>query len=580
MSFPLHQFESYLPKDICRKGHEYFEEDAVDNLTQDGDMWEADVYGSDEYVVQITMDGNSVEGWECDCPYDYGPVCKHVAAVLYAIRQDMPLIVPVKKKEGTKATQLDVNVPTKSAKAKSTGDPLYEIISKMPESEMRLALQFLAGRQNDVRAYLLAKYSGYLDVTSQMHYRDLVAAIVRTYKGRDGFIEYHDANRMGGQLIKLVEETDLTSPFPCLYTCEAVIVQLTKAIQHADDSSGIMGDALMLAFDKLNALAKAPNTPAPVLQHLFDFAFKESQDKKHQGWDWPEDLIELAGSAIQHAEQVAQLFQALDKSIDDAGKEEYGEYRAERLELLKMKLIEKWRSPAEAEVYLNARLHYSGFREQALEKALKEKRYADALKLAEEGIRKNKKTGLVERWQEWLIKISEATGDTATKATTLEEMYLERGNMNYYRQLKTLLSPADFEIKIAQFIRHFQARTKDFDRNSAFFNSKTAEIYETENRLDDLLAEISKSPSLYLLERYYALLAKRYPAAYLELYDKAVRKEMDQVSNRDGYQACCEVLKSMVKLGGTEQVRQIMEDWRRQYPRRKAMAEELAKVKL
>ncbi|MCB9286322.1 MAG: SWIM zinc finger family protein [Lewinellaceae bacterium] len=33
------------------------------------------------------MSEEQVERWTCTCPYDYGPVCKHVAAALYEVRK-------------------------------------------------------------------------------------------------------------------------------------------------------------------------------------------------------------------------------------------------------------------------------------------------------------------------------------------------------------------------------------------------------------------------------------------------------------------------------------------------------------
>ena len=30
-----------------------------------------------------------MDTWICNCPYDHGPVCKHVAATLYAVRENV-----------------------------------------------------------------------------------------------------------------------------------------------------------------------------------------------------------------------------------------------------------------------------------------------------------------------------------------------------------------------------------------------------------------------------------------------------------------------------------------------------------
>ena len=50
----------------------------------------AEVSGSEDepYLVDIDFDEDGeVEAWNCDCPYDWGPVCKHTVAALLAVRE-------------------------------------------------------------------------------------------------------------------------------------------------------------------------------------------------------------------------------------------------------------------------------------------------------------------------------------------------------------------------------------------------------------------------------------------------------------------------------------------------------------
>jgi uncharacterized Zn finger protein len=70
---------------ILQRGREYFRQGAVRNLAETPEGWTAEVAGQETYHVAITGTKQPVE-WYCDCPHDRGPVCKHVAAVLFAIR--------------------------------------------------------------------------------------------------------------------------------------------------------------------------------------------------------------------------------------------------------------------------------------------------------------------------------------------------------------------------------------------------------------------------------------------------------------------------------------------------------------
>lgn len=70
---------------ILERGREYFRQDAVRHLTETPEGWSAEVVGQETYNVVIAGVDEPAE-WYCDCPHDRGPVCKHVAAVLFAIR--------------------------------------------------------------------------------------------------------------------------------------------------------------------------------------------------------------------------------------------------------------------------------------------------------------------------------------------------------------------------------------------------------------------------------------------------------------------------------------------------------------
>lgn len=84
----LDNFENFVPYKILMRGEAYYDTDAVSELeeTSPGE-WTATVEGTDDYNVEISMNGKEVESWYCDCPCD-GEICKHVVAALLAIRDN------------------------------------------------------------------------------------------------------------------------------------------------------------------------------------------------------------------------------------------------------------------------------------------------------------------------------------------------------------------------------------------------------------------------------------------------------------------------------------------------------------
>ena len=84
----LDNFEDIIEAKIVDRGFSYYEQDQITELEQviRGEFC-AIVIGTEEYSVYIKLnEEQKVIEHSCDCPYDWGEVCKHEVAVLYYIR--------------------------------------------------------------------------------------------------------------------------------------------------------------------------------------------------------------------------------------------------------------------------------------------------------------------------------------------------------------------------------------------------------------------------------------------------------------------------------------------------------------
>ena len=82
-----------------QRGREYYKKNKVRSLIQDGDLYYASVEGTEEYEVQIRIQGDRIDFMSCECPYAQdGNRCKHMAATLYEIAaREIPGIRSEKK---------------------------------------------------------------------------------------------------------------------------------------------------------------------------------------------------------------------------------------------------------------------------------------------------------------------------------------------------------------------------------------------------------------------------------------------------------------------------------------------------
>jgi uncharacterized Zn finger protein len=86
MSIRIDTFEEDVHLLITERGKEYFDANQVVMLKQTADGWSAMIEGTETY--HVLLEGHDViHGWNCTCPFEHGPVCKHVAAVFFAARE-------------------------------------------------------------------------------------------------------------------------------------------------------------------------------------------------------------------------------------------------------------------------------------------------------------------------------------------------------------------------------------------------------------------------------------------------------------------------------------------------------------
>ena len=85
MHISFANFETEVDPTVLARGRAYFEAGRVTALDKNEDGWTATVLGSVPYQVVVIDKREDNLSLSCTCPYDRGPVCKHMVAVLLTI---------------------------------------------------------------------------------------------------------------------------------------------------------------------------------------------------------------------------------------------------------------------------------------------------------------------------------------------------------------------------------------------------------------------------------------------------------------------------------------------------------------
>ena len=109
--------EKFTPKSFER-GRDYYDSGMVERAVRRGNRLFAEVQGSSfaPYSVTAILRGRDFEA-SCDCPYDWGGYCKHIAAMMLSFIHD--------------AGRFEERVPLEDALAPLDADALRALIIRM-----------------------------------------------------------------------------------------------------------------------------------------------------------------------------------------------------------------------------------------------------------------------------------------------------------------------------------------------------------------------------------------------------------------------------------------------------------------
>lgn len=538
MEIQLKRFEEQIDEVILQRGLNYFKKGYVTDVTEIGyGDYEATVKGKDIYTVHLHVEKGVVTEHDCDCPYDQGPVCKHIAAVLFYLQQDE---LYLEEDFPTKKTQ-------KKAKKPSEMEQVDKLLHLLPHEELKAFIRNYCKKDKQVRGQFLFSYMD-LCVGQKELYAQQIQALIKSYSDRYGFIEYRDTVNLGRSVCGLLDEAadwpQRGKTSQAIYLAEATIEKMADVINNTDDSSEEIGGCISTAIQLLADLAKS-ELESPSHKELFQWAIKQYKANTLEGWDWHLEFIRIAIDLAQLPQEKKQLLSILEKiqSCD----EDSWDYQ--QILNLRLQIIRKTENEEAAIRFMEANLSNPTFRKFLIEKALSEKNYPRVEELTNEGIKQDEKNkpGLVADWKNYLLTMYLQQGDKEqimrlARYFLLQSYSRHQPRQYYYDLLKSLIP----EEQWAAYVDGIIAEICQENKYGAF--QPVAEIYIWEKQWDKLLAWLRQYPHFYHIEQAEPYLKEMYPQELATLYRNAILYYLEWNVGRDHYQKCCQYIRRMIKL--------------------------------
>jgi len=573
MTFPIDQFEQHIEERILGRGLSYFKKGLVKFVeeTAPGE-WEAAVEGSeaDDYEVSVRISNGSVQEHSCDCPYDHGPVCKHVTAVLFHIQQEQLGIVTPSSEEKMNRKEAG----TKSPRPKSLKARAAEVLDGLTHEEALGLLRRLAESDAGFRNVLLTEFAHKVEGMGKDDFAKQLKDELNRIGDRDGFIGYREAGEAYDAAAGLLENARKLigsgKSGAALPICQAVAEVMAGAMQYADDSYGDIGSAVEEALTLLSEIAASKTLSADEETALFNYCLAEFKSRRFSGFDWHYDFLAIACTLTEDKERADTVRVAAERAGGS-------DWEQESVQRILVGLIHNIEGEPAAMAYMRMNVRNSHFRDQLIDRAISSGDFAQASDLAEQGIRDDAdKRGLVSDWENRLLDIAIAKGDISETLSRTRTLYLEgsRSKRNLYKLMKQYVPAAEWDA----FVRLLA--TDLLTQKGWHVKEQFAEMCIQEGWLDRLLAMVKENPTYNYIEKYEKHLAKNFSEELSDLYVGAVLRTMSSTYNmgRNHYQEACRYLRRVMKLGQREKAIKAADTLRELYPRRKAMLEELGRL--
>lgn len=549
----IYNFAQYIAPEVVHRGMEYASEGCVISLECiDEGKYTSVVSGNEDYEVYVELDdeGNVIES-ECDCPYDYGPICKHQVAVFLELR--------TRDADGASTSDQSLKQLLEAASKEKLIELLLSIASASHVVGERIRLQLSnkgADQELDACRRLIRSY---IDRNSDDHGFVSWRNVTRAVEGAEIVVD---------QALAAIDEGNSLQGLEILF---CVIEEMIELLQSADDSSGSVGVVIENCLDSIVQLVQEHSPfPAEERMKIFSRMLEEIHQPYYDGWsDWQLALLEAA-SALIESEEMQQEWDDAAESLQHSGSQWSRDYTDERVAVLRYGQILGRSDEVQARAYVEEHLHLPEIREIAIRAALEQGDPERAIRLAENGEAQSQGwPGLIDRWKKYRYEAYQGTEQIEQQRQLAMELIVN-GEMTYYRSVK------DTFANESEWALYLQDMLDQLEESSRGEHTYTQILIE-EGKLERLLEHVRKKP--YRIESFSSHLLPHYPEEVKTLLVAYIEFRAERSRDRRDYADVYRIIRILQQAGGQQEAIAVANNLLMKYPRRPALREELEKLR-
>jgi uncharacterized Zn finger protein len=522
--FRINDFESQISDLILDRGYEYYIEDKIDEVDIKNDVVCATVVGSGLYDVTIHLDKTHqfVTDTACTCPYDQGPYCKHVVAVLYHLNNDF---------EFSYSDELKSRLESKSKK--ELIDILMDAIDEYPNIRYRL-------NHNNLDNEIEILIDSYLDDY--------------TY---DGFINFNDLKRAVKGFEIALSKLSKASAADQFHIALVIIKKYMEIYQEVDDSSGLLSSIKYETIEYLNRAAEDINDINDIMDDVDRFIKLIISESIY---DIDFDLIRALMPLLRYKEmndKVLKLIKHLRSTNDNQTPSNY--YQDEITNLYYDFLCATDIDKVNAFMYEN--IDQKSMKIKAVEKAFQKEEFEYIINLSLKEIQNDSRNT---QWYDYIVKAYQAKNQLEQAIPFMKTLIL-LGNLAYYEAYKAFYRKDKWQEEVDQLLEELSVNRFDF---------RTLEYIMVEEKRFDVLVEYVKQHK-YKVFSFYELLNEHYFDETKLIMEQEIYHQIQTGSSKKHYNYRMRYLDIYLKAYGNNETKELVDSLKYAFKNRRALNEVL-----
>ncbi|MFA9417892.1 SWIM zinc finger domain-containing protein [Natrinema sp. HArc-T2] len=314
-------------RDLCtaqsfQRGVSYFEDGRIRDLTIEGSEVTAKVRGSREYRTTVDLAAEIFDGW-CSCPYDYAGDCKHIVAVLLAVRDRYDELVEQFQDQGETIPDEPSSTSKSGALEQAgAGDDLESALETADVETLQGFLRSILADNESLRERFLATVGQPVEKSVADYKRDIDRRFENA-TNRRGIVEY-DTH------LEFTDYDDLAATYRenreyerALEIYQALSEAIRENLERIDDSGGHYGLQLESAIDAYAACLCEAEFDAETRHEHLEYLYEQYRTAEFRFVrDYYDDALREVCPTADDLEYLLSLVQSNLPALDGIASDE------------------------------------------------------------------------------------------------------------------------------------------------------------------------------------------------------------------------------------------------------------------